>query len=131
MDTSGAGKDVRELVRQEYAKIAQQGGSCCGPSRCGNPSVYSVAEAVKELIAIGASVRAHCRPCLTYHVDKAKQIGIDEQKLREAIAVGRQVEKGSMSAMTAFAKSVLDSSTQDNSVCCTGQISPDGTSCCA
>ena len=25
-------------------------------------------ERTKELIAIGASVGAHCQPCLTYHV---------------------------------------------------------------
>ncbi|HEX42589.1 MAG TPA: arsenite methyltransferase [Phycisphaerales bacterium] len=86
---------------------------------------------IKELIAIGASVTAHCQPCLTYHVDKARQIGIDEQEVREAIAVGHQVEKGSMSAMTAFTKSVLDSSTQDKPVCCTGRTSPDGKSCCS
>ena len=27
-------------------------------------------ERTKELIAIGASVCAHCQPCLTYHVNK-------------------------------------------------------------
>ena len=86
---------------------------------------------VKELIAIGASVTAHCQPCLTYHVGKAREMGIAEQDIREAVAVGHQVEKGSMSAMTVFAKSVLDSSTQNNSACCTGQASPDGKSCCS
>jgi len=86
---------------------------------------------IKELIAIGASVTAHCQPCLTYHLGKAREMGIDEQEIREAVAVGHQVEKGSMSAMTVFAKSVLDSSTQSNSACCTGQTSPDGKSCCS
>jgi len=85
----------------------------------------------RELIAIGASVTAHCQPCLTYHVSKAREMGIEEQDIREAVAVGHQVEKGSMSAMTVFAKSVLDSSTQRNSARCTGQISPDGESCCS
>jgi alkylhydroperoxidase/carboxymuconolactone decarboxylase family protein YurZ len=27
-------------------------------------------ERIKELIAIGASVGAHCQPCLTYHVER-------------------------------------------------------------
>ncbi|MCX5643710.1 MAG: arsenite methyltransferase [Phycisphaerae bacterium] len=85
----------------------------------------------RELIAVGASVTAHCQPCLTYHVGKAREMGIEEQDIREAVAVGHQVEKGSMSAMTVFAKSVLDSSTQSNSACCTGQTSPDGKSCCS
>lgn len=55
---------------------------------------------IRELIAIGASVTAHCQPCLSYHVGKAREMGIDEQEIREAIAVGHQVEKGSVSAMT-------------------------------
>jgi AhpD family alkylhydroperoxidase len=87
-----------------------------------------------ELTAIGASVTAHCQPCLTYHVGKAREMGIDEQEIREAIAVGHKVEKGSMSAMRDFAQRVLDSPTQDNqdnSACCTGKTSPDGKSCCS
>jgi AhpD family alkylhydroperoxidase len=36
-------------------------------------------EKVKELIAIGASVSAHCQPCLTYHVGKARELGVSEE----------------------------------------------------
>jgi len=90
-----------------------------------------LAEQTRELIAVGASVTAHCQPCLTYHVDKARQVGIGEQEIREAIAVGHQVEKGSMSAMAASARSVLDPSTPSDSACCAGRTSPDGTSCCS
>ena len=64
-------------------------------------------ERTKELIAIGASVCAHCQPCLAYHVNKAKEIGIDEEFIRAAIAVGHQVEKGSMAAMRQFSDGVL------------------------
>jgi len=91
----------------------------------------TVAPNIKELIAVGASVTAHCQPCLTYHVGKAREMGIAEQDIREAVAVGHQVEKGSMSAMTVFAQGVLDSSTQNNSACCAGPTSPDGKSCCS
>ena len=64
-------------------------------------------EQTKELIAIGASVCAHCQPCLAYHVNKAKEIGIDEEFIRAAITVGHQVEKGSMAAMRQFSDGVL------------------------
>ena len=64
-------------------------------------------ERTKELIAIGASVCAHCQPCLTYHVNKAREAGIDDESIRAAIAVGHQVEKGSMSAMRQFSDGVL------------------------
>jgi len=88
----------------------------------------------RELIAIGASITAHCQPCLTYHMGKAREMGIDEQEIREAVAVGHKVEKGSMSAMRDFAERLLDSPTQnsqDNSACCAGKSLPDGKSCCS
>ena len=65
-------------------------------------------ERVKELIAVGASVGAHCQPCLTYHVTKAKELGIAESEILEAIAVGHMVEKGAMSAMRQFSAGVFD-----------------------
>ncbi|MDD4870961.1 MAG: carboxymuconolactone decarboxylase family protein [Kiritimatiellae bacterium] len=67
----------------------------------------AMSDKMKELIAIGASVSAHCQPCLTYHVSKAKDLGVDTNQIRTAIEVGQMVEKGSMSAMREFAKSVL------------------------
>ena len=88
-------------------------------------------EQTKELIAIGASITGHCQPCLTYHVAKARDLGVDEQDIREAIAVGHMVEKGSMSAMRNFAESALNSSSQDASACCSGKTSPGKKSRCS
>ena len=56
----------------------------------------------QELIAIGASVCAHCQPCLTYHVAKGRELGLTDDDIRAAIAVGHQVDKGSMTAMRDF-----------------------------
>lgn len=64
-------------------------------------------EKTKELIAIGASVGAHCQPCLTWHVDKAREMGIDDESIRTAIETGHMVEKGAMSAMRKFSDGVL------------------------
>ena len=86
-----------------------------------------------ELIAIGASITAHCQPCLTYHIGKARELGIDEQDIREAVAVGHKVEKGSMSAMRDFTGAFLDSPRQDSQddSACAGKSLPDGKSCCS
>lgn len=56
-------------------------------------------EATKELIAIGASVTAHCQPCLDYHVSAARRLGVPDEKIRAAIDVGKQVGRGAASAM--------------------------------
>jgi len=68
---------------------------------------------IKELIAVGASITAHCQPCLKYHVAKAREMGMDLQEIREAVNVGHQVEKGSMSTLRGFAKGLFDSAVQD------------------
>jgi AhpD family alkylhydroperoxidase len=65
-------------------------------------------ERTKELIAIGASVGAHCQPCLTYHVEKARELGIDDEEIRAAIETGHMVEKGAMTAMRKFSANILD-----------------------
>ncbi len=64
-------------------------------------------EKTKELVAIGASVGAHCQPCLTWHVAKARELGTDEELIREAIETGHMVEKGAMSSMRKFSTDIL------------------------
>ena len=83
-------------------------------------------EQMRELIAIAA----HCQPCLTYHVAKAKEIGIDAQLVRTAMEVGHMIEKGSMSAMQAFAKSVSDAPLRNVAVCCGDKVSLGAKGCC-
>ena len=77
-------------------------------------------EKTKELIAIGASITAHCNPCLSFHVDKAKDLGTCEDEIKEAIAVGQQVEKGSMSAMRKFSDEVFDTPSEEAPSACSG-----------
>jgi AhpD family alkylhydroperoxidase len=83
-------------------------------------------ESTKELIAIGASLAGHCQPCLTFHVDKARKLGIGEDEISEAIAVGRMIQKGAMSAMNKFAESMLIVSENKPAPCCDN----DAGNCC-
>jgi AhpD family alkylhydroperoxidase len=71
-------------------------------------------EKTKELIAIGASISGHCQPCLTYHVDQAKRLGIGDDEIKEAISVGKMVQKGAMAAMNKFSQTVLDNSVAES-----------------
>jgi len=87
-------------------------------------------ERTKELIAIGASVGAHCQPCLTYHVEKAREMGIDDADIRVAIETGHMVEKGAMSAMRKFSASVMDSSLPIGSACSNNTATPPPKACC-
>jgi AhpD family alkylhydroperoxidase len=64
-------------------------------------------ENATELIAIGASLAANCQPCLTFHVDKARNLGIVEDEINEAIAVGRMIRKGPCRPWTGLPKAFL------------------------
>jgi len=86
-------------------------------------------EKTRELVAIGASVGAHCQPCLAWHVDKARERGIDDETIREAIEVGHMVEKGAMSAMRKFSAEILTQEAAPESACCSGG-KKEGGSCC-
>ena len=82
-------------------------------------------EQMKELIAIGASVSAHCQPCLAYHLGKARELGIGEDAIGEAIQVGFLVEKGAMNALRKYAAEIVKQPPTPSEPCC-----PGGTSTC-
>lgn len=75
-------------------------------------------EQTKELIAIGAAIAGHCQPCLAYHVSKAKELGLEEAQIRDAIIVGQMVEKGAASAMRKFVEGALDTPPEDIPASC-------------
>lgn len=62
---------------------------------------------VRELIAVGASLTAHCQPCLQHHVAKALESGADAEEITEAVEVGKMVRRGAASKMDKFASSLM------------------------
>lgn len=53
----------------------------------------------KELIAIGCSVTANCHPCVTFHINKAREMGIETEAIQQALAVGQMVRQGAAGEM--------------------------------
>ena len=47
-----------------------------------------------ELIAVGASAAANCRPCMDYHVAAGKKLGISDDEIQQALEVGIHVNRG-------------------------------------
>ena len=75
-------------------------------------------ERTKELVAIGASVSAHCQPCLAFHLGKARELGIGEEEIREAIDVGYLVEEGALTAMKKYVGLVFSHAKSQGGACC-------------
>lgn len=69
-------------------------------------------ERTKELIAVGASVAAHCQPCLRHHIDQAAALGIGKDEIAEAVDVGKMVQRGGLAAMRKFADALLENLAQ-------------------
>lgn len=73
----------------------------------------------KELIAIGASITAHCFPCLDYHLVEARKFGASEEEINDAVQVGIQVMNGSTEKMLEKIRTSLPKkSFQYKSSCC-------------
>lgn len=53
----------------------------------------------KELIALAVSLGAGCRPCYDAHLKKAKEQGISDEEIREAVAVTEVVASGKIRMM--------------------------------
>jgi AhpD family alkylhydroperoxidase len=89
-------------------------------------------EKTKELIAIGASVSAHCQPCVSYHVGKAQGLGVSEESIQEAIGVGQMVERGAGAAMREFTHELFGKSAPAADCCPEkGRFdTPAGDACC-
>ena len=64
-------------------------------------------EKTEELVAIGASVTAHCVPCLEYHLAKARETGLSDCEIEEAIKVGRTVRRGAASKWDETASTLI------------------------
>jgi len=62
---------------------------------------------IRELIAIGASITAHCGPCLEIHVRKALENGAVEEEIAEAIEVGQLVAKGAAAKINGIAAGLV------------------------
>lgn len=53
----------------------------------------------RELIAVGTAIGANCHPCLRYHTTKARDLGIPNDEIAEAIEVGKGIRKGAQGSM--------------------------------
>jgi AhpD family alkylhydroperoxidase len=69
------------------------------------------------LIAIGASITAHCQPCFTYHLSKAREIGISNSDIKAAVAVGESLQRGATAAMHKHVRESLGNGIPASSCC--------------
>jgi arsenite methyltransferase len=94
------------------------------------PDEESLSSKYKELIAIGASVTAHCQSCLTWHLDKARQVGANEKEMDMAVSIGKAVQKGSNAAMESFINEQRGQCVDSHESICQQKNTKTKSSCC-
>jgi arsenite methyltransferase len=67
--------------------------------------IYS--PAVGELVAIGASIAAHCEPCFKYHYGQAHKLGVSHEDMACAVAMAQKVKEAPGRAMRELASRYL------------------------
>jgi 4-carboxymuconolactone decarboxylase len=60
----------------------------------------------QELVALGAAIASNCVPCIEFHIPEAKQKGLSDRQIKEAIQVADKVRRvpARMVLQTALAK---------------------------
>jgi len=53
----------------------------------------SLTEREREMVAIGAAIGGNCIPCLQWHYEKCKEIGLGNDEMREAFGIARKVKE--------------------------------------
>ena len=47
----------------------------------------------RELVALGAALAANCIPCVEFHIPKAREAGISDAELSEALALADKIRQ--------------------------------------
>ena len=58
----------------------------------------------KELVAIAAAVAGKCQPCFAHHYKQAKEQGIGEDLIREAVQLAKDIRASGDKHMDEFAE---------------------------
>ena len=64
-------------------------------------------EKEQELVAVGASIAAGCRPCTAYHVRAARIAGADKEEIRQAANDALDVRRSATASMARLAEKQL------------------------
>jgi len=102
-------------------------------------SVYS--PAVAELVAVGAALASNCEPCLEHHVARARELGVADEEIAEAVKTARMVKETPARSILRTAEEMLGVAVQrpaakplpvvaiSNNACCADGKTEAG-SCC-
>ena len=75
-------------------------------------------EKEQELVAVGASIAAGCRPCTAYHVRAARIAGADKEEIRQAANDALDVRRSATASMAQLAAKQLGDAPESDATNC-------------
>ena len=92
-----------------------------------------LSEREKELVALGAAMGSNCVPCIEYHVPKAREAGLTDAQISEAIRLADQVRQVPARKVLDTAQKLLGASRAAEAAGCAGAATAmpaTGKACC-
>lgn len=91
---------------------------------------------VQELVAIGAAIASNCEPCLKFHYDKARKLGVSTHDMHGAVEVALAVKETPARAMVDLAAKLLRTQVAPAAAeavgdCCAPSAGDAGGGCCS
>ena len=84
----------------------------------------------RELVALGAALASNCIPCIEFHVPAARQAGLSDADIAEAIALADKIRKVPADKALDAAHAQLGAAPAvAGSACCAPSAEP-GKACC-
>ena len=84
-------------------------------------------EKTQLLVSFGAAGAANCMPCFEHYHEKAKELGLTQKDIMEAIDIAAKVKNGAQTAMRNFIYEIMEEERGENSQSCCDNNNP---SCC-
>jgi AhpD family alkylhydroperoxidase len=60
-----------------------------------------------ELVAVGASVTANCQACVIHHIGKARESGVEQDEIAQAVEIAKMVRRGAAAKLDQTVQSFL------------------------
>jgi AhpD family alkylhydroperoxidase len=77
-------------------------------------------DAVKELVAIGASIASNCEMCFKHHFNEARKLGVSKEDIRKAVEMAQMVKDSPARSVAELADKYLREPAAKAAPCCCG-----------
>lgn len=84
----------------------------------------------RELVALGAALASNCVPCVEFHVPAARQAGLSDAEITEALGVADKIRQVPAAKVLDAARAQLMPGAPVATAACCAPANAEGKACC-